>query len=89
MSSRPAPEAPERTSSRSSLFVVFTTILIDFIGFSVLIPVLPLYAEKLGATPVQVEGLSWVHSRWAGPVQFRRRRRVASPNLTGYPRRRR
>ena len=36
------------------LIVVFTTILIDFIGFSVLIPVLPLYAERLGATPFQV-----------------------------------
>jgi multidrug resistance protein len=33
---------------------VFTTILIDFIGFSVLIPVLPLYAERLGASPLQV-----------------------------------
>jgi multidrug resistance protein len=39
---------------RSVLFVVFTTILIDFIGFSVLIPVLPLYAERLGASPLQV-----------------------------------
>jgi multidrug resistance protein len=36
------------------LFVVFTTILIDFIGFSVLIPVLPLYAERLGASPLEV-----------------------------------
>jgi multidrug resistance protein len=41
-------------ASRSVLLIVFTTILIDFIGFSVLIPVLPLYAERLGASPVQV-----------------------------------
>jgi multidrug resistance protein len=34
--------------------VVFATILIDFIGFSVLIPVLPLFAERLGASPFQV-----------------------------------
>lgn len=34
--------------------VVFATILIDFIGFSVLIPVLPLFAERLGASPIQV-----------------------------------
>jgi multidrug resistance protein len=34
--------------------VVFTTVLIDFIGFSVLFPVLPLYADRLGATPFQV-----------------------------------
>ena len=36
------------------LLIVFATILIDFIGFSVLIPVLPLYAERLGAAPHQV-----------------------------------
>jgi MFS family permease len=39
---------------RTVLLVVFTTILIDFIGFTVLIPVLPLYAEALGASDVQV-----------------------------------
>ena len=40
--------------SHSVLVVVFATILIDFIGFSVLIPILPLFAKRLGATPVQV-----------------------------------
>ena len=42
------------TTSRSVLVVVFTTILIDFIGFSVLIPILPLFAQRLGATPLEV-----------------------------------
>jgi MFS family permease len=37
-----------------ALGVVFTTILIDFIGFSVLFPVLPLFADRLGATPFEV-----------------------------------
>jgi MFS family permease len=36
------------------MMIVFTTILVDWIGFSVLIPVLPLYAVKLGAQPHQV-----------------------------------
>jgi MFS family permease len=36
------------------LRVVFSTILIDFTGFSVLIPVLPLLADRMGATPTQV-----------------------------------
>lgn len=36
------------------LAIVFTTILIDFVGFTVLIPVLPLYAERLGARPHQI-----------------------------------
>ena len=49
-----APDPAERPASRSVLLIVFTTILIDFAGFSVLIPVLPLYAEKLGASPLQV-----------------------------------
>jgi multidrug resistance protein len=40
--------------SRGVLVVIFATILIDFVGFSVLIPILPLYAERLGASPVQV-----------------------------------
>lgn len=39
---------------RLTLTVVFATILIDFIGFSVLIPVLPLFADRLGATSLQI-----------------------------------
>ncbi len=42
------------TSRRTLLGVVFATILIDFVGFSVLIPVLPLFARRLGASPVQI-----------------------------------
>ncbi len=42
------------TRRRTLLGVVFATILIDFVGFSVLIPVLPLFAERLGATPVEI-----------------------------------
>jgi multidrug resistance protein len=45
---------PAGAPPRSVLVVVFATILIDFIGWSVLIPILPLFAERLGATPVQV-----------------------------------
>ena len=39
---------------REILGIVFTTILLDFIGFSVLIPVLPIYAKRLGASSVEV-----------------------------------
>jgi MFS family permease len=39
---------------RLTLAVVFITILIDFVGFSVLIPVLPLFADRLGATSFQI-----------------------------------
>ncbi len=52
MRSETGPDAS--AASRTVLLVVFATILIDFIGFSVLIPVLPLFAERLGASPFQV-----------------------------------
>ena len=48
--SRPPSERPRRLT----FAVVFATILIDFIGFSLLIPVLPLFADRLGASSLQV-----------------------------------
>ena len=41
---------------RSPLLVIFTTVFIDLVGFGIVIPVLPYYAEgtKFGATPSQV-----------------------------------
>jgi multidrug resistance protein len=54
------PGAPR--ASRTVLTIVFTTILIDFIGFTVLIPVLPLFAERLGASDVQVAMILTVYA---------------------------
>src|SRR5213076_2680695 len=41
---------------RSPLLVIFITVFIDLVGFGIVIPVLPLYAEgtTFGATPSQV-----------------------------------
>lgn len=50
----PEPATQPAARSRAVLLIVFVTILIDFIGFTVLIPVLPLYAERLGASNFQV-----------------------------------
>jgi multidrug resistance protein len=50
----PDPGPGPSRSPRTVLAIVFGTILIDFVGFSVLVPVLPLYAERLGAAPHQV-----------------------------------
>ncbi len=36
--------------SRSPLIIIFVTIFIDLVGFGIVIPVLPLYAEKFGAS---------------------------------------
>src|ERR1700694_3008210 len=41
---------------RSPLFVIFVTVFIDLVGFGIVIPVLPYYAEgaRFGATPREV-----------------------------------
>ncbi len=41
-------------NSRPTILIVFATILIDFVGFSILIPVLPEYADRLGANAFEV-----------------------------------
>jgi multidrug resistance protein len=50
---------PSERRRRLTFAVVFATILIDFVGFSVLIPVLPLFADRLGASSLQV---GWIVS---------------------------
>jgi MFS transporter, DHA1 family, tetracycline resistance protein len=39
---------------RGPLGIVFTTVLIDLIGFGVVLPILPLYAKQYGASALQV-----------------------------------
>ncbi len=41
------------TTKRAQLGIIFLTILIDMIGFGIVIPVLPIYAETFHATPLQ------------------------------------
>lgn len=36
------------------LGIVFTTVLIDLIGFGIVLPILPLWAEDFGASPVEI-----------------------------------
>lgn len=57
-----APPAPSARASGAVLLIVFATILIDFVGFTVLIPVLPLYAEELGASDFQVASILTVYA---------------------------
>src|SRR5260370_28148345 len=40
--------------SRSPLVIIFITVFIDLVGFGIVIPVLPLYAERFNATPTVV-----------------------------------
>lgn len=47
---------------RSPLSVVFLTVFLDLVGFGIVIPLLPLYAERYGAGPVAVTWLVAVYS---------------------------
>ncbi len=48
--------------SKASLAVIFGIVFIDLIGFGIVIPVLPLYAERFGASPLVVGCLLAVYS---------------------------
>ena len=47
---------------RPSLAVLFGTVFLDLVGFGIVIPLLPLYAERFGAGPVTVAWLVAVYS---------------------------
>jgi DHA1 family tetracycline resistance protein-like MFS transporter len=47
---------------RSPLIIIFVTVLIDLIGFGIVIPVLPLYAEQFGASPTMIGVLLGIYS---------------------------
>jgi DHA1 family tetracycline resistance protein-like MFS transporter len=47
---------------RSSLGVIFLTVLLDLLGFGIVIPILPLYAEKLHASTAQIGLLMAIYS---------------------------
>ena len=38
----------------SPLAVLFAAVLVDMMGFGIVIPVLPFYATDLGASPIEV-----------------------------------
>lgn len=47
---------------RSPLFVLFLTVFIDLVGFGIIIPILPLYAEQFHATPLAIGWLTGIYS---------------------------
>lgn len=49
-------------NGRSPLVIIFITIFIDLVGFGIVIPVLPLYAEKYGASETTVGVLLAIYS---------------------------
>jgi multidrug resistance protein len=46
----------------SPLLLIFLTVFIDMVGFGIVIPVLPLYAEHFHASPVEIGWLTGIYS---------------------------
>jgi MFS family permease len=55
-----APESP--APPRGAMLTIFLIVFIDLLGFGLIIPLLPFYARKYQATPLQVELLFSVYS---------------------------
>ena len=49
-------------SRRSPLLILFLTVFIDMVGFGIIIPVLPLYAEHYHASPLAIGWLTGIYS---------------------------
>jgi MFS family permease len=47
---------------RVTLAIVFATVVVDFVGFSILIPVLPDYADRLGANALEVAAIVAIYA---------------------------
>lgn len=54
------------TPKFSPLALIFGTIFLDLVGFGIVIPVLPLYAERFGASPLVVGLLLAIYSAMQG-----------------------
>jgi len=54
--------SPHMARQRSPLFVLFLTVFIDLVGFGIVIPILPLYAEHFHASPVAIGWLTGIYS---------------------------
>lgn len=66
----------------SPIWILFLTVFLDLVGFGIVIPLLPLYAERFGATPIAVTCLVAIYSLmqfffapWWGRLSDRRGRR--------------
>jgi MFS family permease len=49
-----SPHPPSRPRHAAPLAVIFFTVLLDLLGFGMVLPLLPFYAERYGASPFQV-----------------------------------
>ncbi len=49
-------------NNRRAIFVLFLTVFIDLLGFGIILPILPLYAEQFGAKPNEATLLIAIYS---------------------------
>ena len=48
--------------ARSPLLILFLTVFIDMVAFGIVIPVLPLYAERFQVSPIAIGWLTGIYS---------------------------
>ena len=53
---------PRMARQRSPLFVLYLTVFIDLMGFGIVIPILPLYAQDFQASPMVIGWLTGIYS---------------------------
>jgi MFS transporter, DHA1 family, tetracycline resistance protein len=58
----PSSRGLHRVKNRRPLAVIFLTVFVDLLGFGILIPILPIYATRFGATALAVGLLSTTYS---------------------------
>jgi MFS transporter, DHA1 family, tetracycline resistance protein len=56
------PVPPSSDPPRGALGIIFLIVLLDLMGFGIIIPLLPLYARKYDASPIQVTVLFSIYS---------------------------
>ncbi|MBV8573227.1 MAG: MFS transporter [Acidobacteriaceae bacterium] len=63
--------APPTRRSTSPLLPIFLIVLVDVLGFTIILPLLPFYSERLGASPAVVGGIISIYAIFqliAGPI---------------------
>lgn len=58
----PAPGRPSPAATRRTLPLLFLTVFVDLVGFGIVLPLLPLYADRFGASGLTVGLLVMVYS---------------------------
>ncbi|MBV8866078.1 MAG: MFS transporter, partial [Acidobacteriaceae bacterium] len=64
-------ETPPERRLASALLPIFLIVLVDVLGFTIILPLLPFYSERLGASPTVVGMIVAIYAAFqllAGPI---------------------